>query len=93
MNDVQMNVMQTNDMQIEDKIREYIYQQYPDLQGKLAENDPLAGVLDSLAVLGVVGFIEPEFSIELSASDLTDENFESIASIARLIERLSSGVK
>ena len=85
--------MRMNDVQIEDKIREYIYQQYPDLQGKLAENDPLEGVLDSLAVLGVVGFIEPEFSIELSASDLTDENFESVASIARLIERLSSAVK
>lgn len=85
--------MRMNGVQIEDKIHEYIYQQYPDLQGKLAENDPLAGVLDSLAVLGVVGFIEPEFSIELSASDLTDENFESVASIARLIERLSSAVK
>lgn len=79
----------------EDKIRSYIYQQYPALEAKgLKDDDPLTGVLDSLAVLGVVGFIEPEFSIELSPSDLTDENFETIASIGRLVERLgASSVK
>jgi len=78
-------------MTIEDKIRDYIFRQYPALQVKgLGDLDPLAGVLDSLAVLGVVGFIEPEFSVELSASDLTDENFETIASIARLVEKLSA---
>ncbi|HEX6804479.1 MAG TPA: acyl carrier protein [Terriglobales bacterium] len=76
---------------IEEKIRGYIFKQYPALEAKgLGDNDLLAGVLDSLAVLGVVGFIEPEFSIELTASDLTDENFETIASIARLVERLSA---
>lgn len=76
---------------IEDKIRNYIFKQYPALQARgLKDGDPLAGVLDSLAVLGVVGFIEPEFSIELTPADLTDENFENIASIARLVERLGS---
>ncbi len=76
---------------IEDKIRAYIFQQYPALAAKgLGDEDPLTGVLDSLAVLGVVGFIEPEFSIELSASDLTDDNFENIASIARLVQRISA---
>jgi len=76
---------------IEDKIRNYIFKQYPAFEAKgLKDDDPLAGVLDSLAVLGVVGFIEPEFSIELTAADLTDENFENIASIARLVERLGA---
>jgi acyl carrier protein len=76
---------------IEDKIRSYIFKQYPALRAKgLTDQDPLVGVLDSLAVLGVVGFIEPEFSIELTAADLTDENFGDIASIARLVERLGA---
>lgn len=80
---------------IEDKIRNYIFKQYPALEAEgLKDDDPLAGVLDSLAVLGVVGFIEPEFSIELTPADLTDENFENIASIRRLVERLgASSVK
>ncbi len=81
-------------MTIEGKIREYIFEQYPALKGNgLGDNDPLSGVLDSLAVLGVVGFVEPEFSVELSPSDLTDENFESIASISRLVERLATSAK
>jgi acyl carrier protein len=75
---------------IEEKIRGYIFQRYPVLQAKgLKNDDSLVGVLDSLAVLGLVGFIEPEFSVELSPSDLTDENFESVVTISRLVDRLS----
>ena len=81
-------------MTIDGKIRKYIFEQYPALEGNgLGDNDPFSGVLDSLAVLGVVGFVEPEFSVELSPSDLTDENFESIASISRLVERLAMSAK
>jgi acyl carrier protein len=75
---------------VEDKIRSYIFNHYPAVDAKdLSNHDPLAGVLDSLAVLGLIGFIEPEFSVRMSPSDLTDENFESIVSISRLVERLS----
>ena len=78
---------------IEEKIRSYILQRYPVLQAKgLNDNDALVGVLDSLAVLGLVGFIEPEFSIEFSPSDLTDENFESVSTISRLVDRLTRAV-
>jgi acyl carrier protein len=73
----------------EDRIRNYILGQYPVLEAKgLANGDSLVGVLDSLAVVGLIGFIEPEFSIELSASDLTDENFETITTISQLVGRL-----
>jgi acyl carrier protein len=76
-------------MEIENAIRNYIYERYPAVRAKgLGDEDTLTGVLDSLAVLGLVGFIEPEFSIQLNPSDLTDENFESIASIARLVGKL-----
>jgi acyl carrier protein len=74
----------------EEKIRRYLLHRYPGLQEKgLANGDALVGVLDSLAVLGLIGFIEPEFSIELSPSDVTDENFASVAAITQLVERLS----
>lgn len=79
---------------IENKIRSYIFSRYPLVEAKRFENDaPLAGVLDSLAVLGLIGYIEPEFSVQVSPSDLTDENFESIFTIASLVHRLkqSSG--
>jgi acyl carrier protein len=73
----------------EDRIRNYSLGQYPVLEAKgLTNEDSLVGVLDSLAVVGLIGFIEPEFSIELSASDLTDENFETILTISQLVGRL-----
>jgi acyl carrier protein len=77
-------------IKIEDKIRSYIVGHYPALETKGLGNDaPLVGVLDSLAVLGLIGFIEPEFSIELNPSDVTDENFGTITSIVQLVQRLS----
>ena len=73
----------------EEKIRQYILEGYPAFDDESFRNDDsLTGVLDSLAVLGLIGFIEPEFSVELSPSDLTDENFGSITAIAQLVHRL-----
>jgi acyl carrier protein len=73
----------------EGRVRGYILSHYPALEAKgLGNDDSLVGVLDSLAVVGLIGFIEPEFSIELNASDLTDENFETITAISQLVERL-----
>ena len=73
----------------EDRIRGYILEQYPALQTEgLADDESLVGVLDSLAVLGVIGFIEPEFSIELTPADVTDENFQSVRTISQLVQRL-----
>lgn len=75
---------------IEDKLRSYIFEQYPALAADgLDDEDPLLGVLDSLAVLGLIGFVEPEFSIRLDMSDVTDENFMTITTIKRLVDRLS----
>jgi acyl carrier protein len=74
-------------MNISDKLRRYIVEQYPVVETMgIGNDDSLDGVIDSLAVLGLVGFIEPVFSIEVNPSDLTDENFYSISSIARLVQ-------
>ena len=75
----------------EDKVRRYILEHYPVLEANgLGNDDSLVGVLDSLAVLGLIGFLEPEFSIELTPSDLTDENFGSVNAIAQLVQRLQA---
>lgn len=74
---------------INNRIREYICQTHPQVQaGALDDDMQLRGILDSLAVLGLIGFLEPEFSIQITAFDMTDENFESICAISRLVERL-----
>jgi acyl carrier protein len=71
------------------KILEYIYETHPRVQSlTFCEDTQLSGILDSLAVLGLIGFLESEFSIQMSPSEMTDENFESVRTISRLVVRL-----
>jgi acyl carrier protein len=44
-----------------------------------------SGILDSLALLGVVSFLEERFCIELDVYDTRVENFDSIEDIARCV--------
>jgi acyl carrier protein len=44
-----------------------------------------SGLIDSLAVLDLVEFLESEFAIQLDPEDLTGENFDTIQAMARLV--------
>ncbi len=44
-----------------------------------------SGVLDSLAILTLVGFLEEEFGIEVEPHEADVENFNTLADIARLL--------
>lgn len=46
------------------------------------------GLLDSFAILEIVGEINDEFDIEINAPDIVPENFNSAEAIYDLIERL-----
>jgi acyl carrier protein len=50
---------------------------------KLDENEDLlsAGVLDSLAILQLVAFIEDQFGVKVPDEDVVFENFQSINAI------------
>jgi acyl carrier protein len=54
---------------------------------RIGIDDPLleSGIVDSLGVLQIVGFLEKEFGVALADDDLTPENFRSIADIAELV--------
>lgn len=52
-----------------------------------AGGDALAqGLLDSLAVEQLIVFLENEFRLQFSDEELTPKNFESIESLARLVD-------
>ena len=69
-------------------LREYIAQS-PILRspGALTDSTPLAayGILDSIAVLELVLFLEERFGIEFSARDLDRRRLETIEHIAGLV--------
>ena len=63
----------------------------------LTETTPLmtSGILDSLATLDLVGFLEERYGIELDAADTDASRLGTLADIARLVEakRAKQGAK
>lgn len=75
---------------LKEDLREYILAQF--LPGERAANlhddTPLqtSGIVDSVGMLKMIGFIEKTYGIEVDAHDATPENFERIQDIAAFIE-------
>jgi acyl carrier protein len=63
------------------------------LRGESPENVPddlrlrTSGILDSLATVRLVAFVEKRFAIEVEPHEAGVEHFDSIADLAALIER------
>ena len=74
-----------------DTIREFILKRY--LPGESAANlrddTPLrsSGILDSLATLGLISFLEEQYRIEIEAHETDVDNFDRIQDIAAFVER------
>ncbi len=73
------------------KLKEFLADKFDDYENSHTLNDDQSlissGLLDSVAVLELVGFIENEFDITLDAADVDLENFDSLLSIANLLEK------
>jgi acyl carrier protein len=80
---------------VADTIRDFILARY--LPGESAANllddTPLrsSGILDSLATLGLISFLEKEYAIEIEAHETDVDNFDRIRDIAALVERKRPG--
>ena len=76
---------------VSDTIRQFILTKY--LPGESPENlrndTPLrtSGVLDSLATLSLISFIEDEYGIQIEAHETDVDNFDRIEDIVAFIER------
>ena len=74
-----------------DTIRQFILSRC--LPGESAENLPdqmplrTSGILDSLATLGLIAFLEERFRIELDVYETSVERFDRIADIAAMVTR------
>lgn len=74
---------------IEDTIRDFLLSTPGLVVGakRLGPKDSLiaGGLIDSMAVLDIVQFLEARFNIQFEAEDLTGENFDSITAMAALV--------
>ena len=72
-------------------IRDYILENFlfTDDRSALAETTPLIGegIVDSVGILEVITFLEDNFGIKVADEEMTPGNFESVATIANLVQR------
>jgi len=76
-----------------DQIRKFIVEKFPLAKRKnLTNTDALldSGILDSLGVLDLVGFIEKEFTVRVSDDELIPENFQTVDALVIFVESKSS---
>ena len=69
-------------------IREFIRGRFPLASSKNLTHDLSlleSGIVDSLGVLDLVGFVEERFGIVAQDEDLVPENFDSIDALARYV--------
>jgi len=72
------------------RIRDFVFQTFPLARKRNigGSTDLLeTGVIDSMAVLDLVGFLQQEFAVTVEDDDLTPENFRSIDSMAEFLQR------
>jgi acyl carrier protein len=58
-------------------------------QASLSDSDSLieSGIVDSLGIMKLIGFLEDKISIQISDDELIPENFSSIDAIASLVAK------
>lgn len=77
-----------NDNSVE-AIRTFILKKAPAPKRKILNDDSLllgSGIIDSLAMLDVLAFLEKSFAITISDEELTPENFGSIRCLVSFVE-------
>ena len=74
-----------------DKIRRFISEELLfDESRRIADDQPLVGeVLDSLALMQLVEYLEDEFQIEVADEDVTPENFQTLNDLDRYVGKRS----
>ena len=75
---------------IQGQLKSFITKQFPLARKRnLGIDDRLLGegIIDSLGVLDIVGYLETEFRIAIADDDLTPENFETTGRLTAFVER------
>ncbi len=71
-----------------EQLLEILQSLHPDVDFEAETSLVTGGILDSFDIVSLVTELNDTFDIEITASDLVFENFDSAAAILALVERL-----
>lgn len=70
-----------------EKVKAVLTQNYPEIDFECSTELVDDGILDSLTLVGIISALSMEFGVMLPYEDIVPENFNSIDSMAELIEK------
>ncbi len=73
---------------MEDKILELLSEEFPEIDFEASDALVDDGILDSLTITGIIAALSMEFGITIPYEEIIEENFNSIAGLADMVERL-----
>ena len=73
---------------MEERILRLLSEEYPEID--FTESDELVddGILDSLTITGIIAVLTMEFGITIPYEEIVEDNFNSVAGLARMVEKL-----
>ncbi|MCC8066655.1 MAG: phosphopantetheine-binding protein [Clostridiales bacterium] len=85
--------MQERTGKMEQQILEILKEEYPEIEFETDKRLWDDGILDSVTLLGIVSTLNMEFDISIPYVEIVEANFNSVAGMARMVERLQSAKK
>ncbi len=73
---------------MEEKILTLLSEEFPEIDFSASDALVDDGILDSLTITGIIAALIMEFGIIIPYEEIIEENFNSIAGMARMVERL-----
>lgn len=77
-------------MDVADSVRRFIQEElmFGEASASLDHDTPLCeGIIDSIALMELVAFLEERFQIQIEDEDLTSDNFRTIGAIERMVAK------
>jgi acyl carrier protein len=73
-------------------LRAYFAKEIPQAKKDIGDDESLieAGILDSMAIVKLVAYLEEQFGIELTDEEFDPDNFDSLSAIDALIQKKQS---
>jgi acyl carrier protein len=77
------------EIKMEEKILALLSEEFPEIDFESSDALVDDGILDSLTITGIIATLSMEFGITIPYEEIIEENFNSVAGLAKMVERLS----
>ena len=71
-----------------EQVLNLLSEEFPEIDFTSSEELVDSGVLDSLTITGIIGALSLEYGIVIPYEEIIPENFNSVAGLAAMVERL-----